>query len=115
MDDDFHVRINAANRFLGRLGLRAAHVRVRVENLPLQIGIIHGVEIHDADLADAGGGEIHGDGRAKAARTDAQDAGGFDLLLPGQTDFGQNQMPRVTADFVIVQFHNQRESIVMQW
>jgi hypothetical protein len=36
------------------------------------------------------------------------------FLLVGQADFGQNQMPRVTADFVIVQFHNQRESIVMQ-
>jgi hypothetical protein len=34
--------------------------------------------------------------------------------LAGQTDFGQNQVPRIPADFVIVQFHNQRESIVMQ-
>jgi hypothetical protein len=76
-----------------------------VENLPLQIGIIHGVEIHDADLADARGGEIHGDGRAESARADAQDAGGFDLLLPGQTDFRQDQMPRVTADFFVVQLH----------
>jgi hypothetical protein len=34
--------------------------------------------------------------------------------LACQTNFGQNQVPGVTADFVIVQFHNQRESIVMQ-
>ena len=102
------VRIDAVDGFLGGLGLGAAHVRVRVEDLPLQIGKIHGVEIHDADLADAGGGEIHGDGRAEAARADAQDAGGLDFLLAGQTDFGQNQMPRVAADFVIVQFHKSK-------
>jgi hypothetical protein len=92
----------------------SANVRVGVENLPLQIGKIHRVEIHDADLADAGGGEIHGDGRAETARADAQHAGSLDFLLAGQTDFGQNQMPRIPVDFVIVQFHNQRESIVMQ-
>jgi hypothetical protein len=33
---------------------------------------------------------------------DAQHAGGFDFLLACRTDFRQNQMPRVTADFVIV-------------
>ena len=87
---------------LADCGLGPAHVGVRVENLPLQIGIIHRVEIHDAELADAGGGEIHGDGRAEAARADAQDAGAFDFLLAGQTDFRQNQMPRIPADFVIV-------------
>ena len=107
VEDDFAVRIDAVNGFLGRLRLGPAHVRVRVQDLALQVGIIHGVEIHDADFADAGGGEVHGDGRAEAARADAQHAGGADFLLAGQTDFGQNQVPRVAADFVIVQFHNQ--------
>ena len=105
MDDDFAVRIDAANGFLRGLGLRAAHVGVRVQNLALQVGKIHRVEIHDADFADAGGGQIHGDGRAKTARADAQHARGFDFLLPGQTDFRQNQVPGVTPDFFVVQFH----------
>ena len=91
--------------FLGRLGLGAANVRIGVQYLPLQVGIIHRVEIHDADLADAGGGEIHGDGRAEAARADAQDARGFDFLLPSQSDFRQNQVPRVATYLFIVQFH----------
>ena len=86
-----------------RLG--PAHVGVGVQNLALEIGIIHRVEIHDAEFADAGGGEVHGDGRAEAAGADAQDAGALDFLLAGQADFGQNQVPRITADFVIVQFH----------
>jgi hypothetical protein len=37
VDDDFAVRIDAVKGFLRRLGLRAADVRVGVENLPLQI------------------------------------------------------------------------------
>ena len=95
---------------LADCGFGPAHVGVRVQNLALQVGIIHGVEIHDAEFADAGGGEIHGDGRAETARADAQDAGGLDFLLAGQTDFGQNQVPRVAADFVIVQFHKSSQS-----
>ena len=92
VDDDFAMRIDAADRFLRGFGLGAAHVRVRVEDLALQIGKIHGVEIHDADFADAGGGEIHGDGRAETARADAQHAGGFDASfgrpsrLPAESD-----------------------------
>jgi hypothetical protein len=39
-----------------------------------------------------------------------------DFLLASQANFGQNQVPRVTADFVIVQFHISlsKESIVIQ-
>ena len=33
--------------------------------------------------------------------SDAQDASGFDFLLACQDDFGQNQVPRVAADFVM--------------
>jgi len=76
-----------------------AEVRGCVKNLPLQIGIIHG-----ADLADARRDEIHGDGRTEPARADAQDAGGLNLLLPGQTDFRQDQMPRVTAVSSLLRF-----------
>ena len=111
VDNNFTMRIDAANGFPGRFSLGATHVGIRVENLALQIGIIHGVEIHDADLADAGGGEIHRDGRAKATRADAQNARGFDFLLPGQTDFGQNQMPRIPANLFIVQFHNESNKV----
>ncbi len=99
------LRIDAVDGFLGGLRLGPADVGVRVQNLALEVGVIHGIEIHDADFADAGGGEIHGDGRAEAAGADAQDAGALDFLLACQPDFGQNQVPRVAADFIIVQFH----------
>ena len=80
-----------------------ADVRGAVDDLALEVGEIHDVEIHDADFADAGGGEIHGDGRAEAAGADAQDAGGANFLLARQPDFGQNQVARIAADLVIVQ------------
>ncbi len=110
VDDHFDVRIDARDGFFGGNRFGATHIRVRVENLPLQIGIIHRVEIHDADLADARSGKIHRYGRAETARANAQDAGGFDLLLPRQTDFRQDQMPRVTADFFVVQLHDKIET-----
>ena len=46
VDDDFAIRINAVNGFLGGLRLGAANVGIRVQDLALEIGIIHGVEIH---------------------------------------------------------------------
>jgi hypothetical protein len=81
-----------------------------MENLALEIGIINRVEINDADLADARRGEVHGNGRAQPACANAQDAGGFDPFLAGQTHFGQNQVPGVPADFLIIQFHNLRKT-----
>jgi len=65
-------------------------------------------EIQDADLPDAGRGQVHDDGRAETAGADAQNARRADFLLPGQSDFRQNQVTRVTANFVVVQFHKTR-------
>ncbi len=95
--------VSLADSDLGRPDVRRA-----VNDLALEIGKIDRVKIDDADFADAGGGQVHGDGRAQPARADADDAGGANLLLPGQPDFRQNQMPRVAANFVIVQLHRNR-------
>src|SRR5207249_6772117 len=106
MNDDFDAGVDAVDGFLDRLRFGPADVGVGVKNLALEIGEIDGVEINNAEFADAGGGQIHGDGRAESSRANAQDTGGTDFLLAGQTDFGQDQVPRVTADFVIAQLHN---------
>ena len=76
-----------------------------MDDLALEVGELNGVEIHDAELADARRGQVHGDGRAEPARADAEHAGGANFLFALQPDFGQNQMPRVAADFVVVQVH----------
>src|SRR5690606_38530314 len=77
-----------------------------VGNLPLEIGEINGVEVHNPDLPDAGGGEIHGDRGAQSTGADAQHAGGFNFLLARQTDFRQDQVTRVAPDFVVAQLHS---------
>ena len=105
MQDDLDARVEAVDGFRGGLGLGPADIRGAVEDLALEVGEVHGVEVHDAELADAGGGEIHRDGRAEPARSDAEHAGGANFPLALQPDFGQTQMPRVAADFVAVQFH----------
>ena len=60
------------------------------------------------ESANARGGEVHRNGPARPARADAQDAGGTNFLLPRPPTFGQDYVPRVTADFVTVEFNNQR-------
>lgn len=102
MDDDFAGRVDAENGFLGGVGLGTSDVGSGVYDLALEIGEIDGVEVDDANFADAGGGEIHGDGGTEAASADAKDAGGADFLLSGQADFGQDQVAGVTPYLVIV-------------
>jgi hypothetical protein len=106
VQDHFDVWIDAFNCFLGRFGLGAADVRCAMDDLALEVGKIDRVKINHADFADAGRRQVHGDGRAKTARANADDAGGADFLLSSQADFRQNQVPRVAANLVIIQLHS---------
>ncbi len=62
-------------------------------------GLDH-VEVDDAEGADAGGGEIHGEGRAEAAGTDAEHARVFQLELAGLADFGKDEVAGVAGHFI---------------
>ena len=75
MNGDFDVGIDALDGFFGRLGFGPADVFGAVNDLALEVGEIDRIEIQDAELANAGGGEIHGDGRAESASADAENAG----------------------------------------
>jgi hypothetical protein len=108
VQDNFDIGVDAIDRGLGGFGFWAADVRCAVNDLALEIGKVNGVEIDDADFADTGGGQVHRNGRAESAGADADDAGGADFFLTGQADFGQNQMARVAANFVIIQLHTIR-------
>ena len=76
--------------FPGGFRLGPANVLGAVDDLALEVGQFDGVEIHDAEPADARSGEVHRDGRAEPARTDAQHVGGANFLLPRESDFRQN-------------------------
>ena len=70
-------------------------------DLPLQVGEIDHIKIHQPDPADAGGGEVHADRRPQAARADAQNAGALEFLLTGHPDLGKDQVAGVAANFVV--------------
>src|SRR5205814_3157960 len=61
------------------------------------------VEVDDADRADAGSREIERDGRAEAARADAEDLRRLQLALPLDADFRQDQVPAVALEVVVGQ------------
>src|SRR5688572_25952585 len=98
VDDHFNVRIELVDRFPGGFGFGAADIGGGVQDLALEIGVIDRVEIDDTHLFDAGGGEIHSDGGPEAARADAEDAGGTNLLLAGEADFRKDKMARIAAN-----------------
>ena len=100
--DDFDVRVKPADGFTGRLRFGAPHVFRAMENLTLQIGELDRIKIDQTQFADSRGRQVHGNGRAKAARANAQHAGGANFLLALQPDFGQTQMPRVAAQLITV-------------
>ena len=107
VQDDFHVRIDAGESVPSGFGLGPADVRGAMKDLALKIREVHLVEIHQTKLANTGRRQVEGDGGAEAAGPDAKDAGGANFLLAFEADFGQDEVTRVTAQFVIVEFHNQ--------
>ena len=57
------------------------------------------VEVDDAEGADAGGGKIHGGGRAEPAGAHAHDPGGLEAALAVDADIRQDDVPGVAGQF----------------
>ena len=70
------------------LGLRPADVGLPVDDLALQVGLVDGVELDDAERADTGRGEVHQHRRAEAAGADGEHLGVLQPLLPVHPDVG---------------------------
>src|SRR6266704_1606362 len=100
VEGDLDVGVDLADLVAGALQLGAADVRGAVDDLPLQVGGVNVVEVDDADVADAGGGQVHGVGRAEAAGPDQQHAGVLQPLLPIHRHVGDDQVPRVAEDLI---------------
>ncbi len=75
--------------------LRSADVVRAVDDLPLQVADIHGVEVDDPDGADARRGQIQGRRRSQSARADAQDTRRLETPLPFFPHLRQEEMPAV--------------------
>ena len=86
-----------------RVELRAADVGGAVDDLPLQVGGIDHVEVHDAEPADAGGSEVQAQRRAEATGPDHEHARGLELALRLEPELRQDQVTAVAEDLVVAQ------------
>ncbi len=66
-----------------------------MNDLPLQVGQLHVIEIHQHQMTDAGSGEIHGHRRAESPQTDDQYPCLAKSRLTGLADVRQEEMPTV--------------------
>src|SRR5439155_1123487 len=105
------VRIERVQTVSGRRQLRTADVRRPVQDLALQVAEVDDVEVHQAERADAGGGEIHRRGRAEPAGADAQDLGGLQLALTLDAHLRHDQMAAVAFDLVIGQLRQRGKGV----
>jgi hypothetical protein len=100
VQDDVRVRVRLEDRLPGRLGLGLADVGLAVDDLALQVRLVDGVELDDAEGADAGRGQVEQRGAAETAGADHQHPGVLQPLLTGHPDLGNDQVPRIPADLV---------------
>ena len=97
---DPHHGVDGARRLCRRLRLRLADPIGGMGDLALQVRQLHAVVVDDADRADAGGGQIQRERRAKPAGADHQHARGLQLRLADAAHVLQQDVAGVAADFV---------------
>ena len=78
-------------------------------DLALEVRLVDGVVVDDADRPDAGGCEVEPSRRAKPARADQEDARVEQLLLSFLADLGNEEMPAVAAPLRLVEGLRQLE------
>src|SRR3989338_5237245 len=71
-----------------------------VDDLRLEVGEVHCVEVDDAKPSDAGGGKIQAEWRTQTAGADQQDLGLHELLLALNADLRDDEVPAVAEDLV---------------
>src|SRR5690606_4384221 len=76
-----------------------------VDDLPLQIGQVDGVEVGQVQLADARGGQVQGHGRAETAEADDQRAAALEPELTFHVDLRQQYLPAVAQQFFVAELH----------
>ena len=79
-----------------------------MKNLPLQVGQVHRVAIGQGDLADTGGSEVQGRGRAETAGADDQHMRADDARLALDADRVEQDMSAVAEKLFVVHFREGR-------
>src|SRR6266571_7060419 len=105
---DLDRGVDRAEVLDGRGDLRAADIGRRVEDLALQVGHVDPVEVHDAELADAGGRQIHRGRGAESAGADHQRRAIEQLPLTFAADVRQADMARVALHLLFGEHRRRR-------
>ena len=74
-----------------------------MQDLPLQVADVDGIEVDDADGADARGREIQRRRRTEAPGADTEHAAGLEPALAVRPHLGQDQVPAVALHFGVGQ------------
>src|SRR6185295_7223773 len=68
-----------------------------------QVGLVDLVEVHQADGAHAGGGEVQRQRRAQPAGAHAEHLGRLEALLPLDADLRHDEVAAVAPDLLVVE------------
>ena len=91
------VRVERLDRALRRLGLGIAQPLGRVDDLALEVGLVHDVVVHDAERAHSRGGQVERRGRAEPAGADQEDPRAEEPQLSFLADLGDQEVAAVAA------------------
>jgi hypothetical protein len=69
-----------------------------MDDLALEVGVVNDVEINEAEISNASGGEVERKGRTKASSADAEDACILQTLLAFGAKFGEREMARIAEE-----------------
>ena len=93
--------VDGQDGLAGRDRLGLTHPGLAVGDLALQVGLVHGVVVHQGEPADAGGAQVQRHRRAQATGANHQGAGLQQALLTFDADFTQQDVARVAQQFVV--------------
>ena len=110
---DLYVWVEGGYPLHGALHLWSADVACRVKYLPLEIGAVHYVEIHDSKPSDARGGEIECSRRAEPAGTDDKNLRGHQSPLSVEADLLQQDLSIVTLCLFVCHSHTGKRPLLM--
>ena len=91
------MRIDVMDGISGGLPFESTHIRLPVNDLPLEVGLLHRVELHDAKSPHASGRQVHESRAAQSTGADAQHFGVLQTLLPQEFDVREYEVAAVTT------------------
>uniref|UniRef100_A0A8B9IZ10 Dolichol-phosphate mannosyltransferase subunit 1 n=1 Tax=Amazona collaria TaxID=241587 RepID=A0A8B9IZ10_9PSIT len=93
-----HCGVQQPKSCRGRYGFGQTPAGLPVQHLPVQVARLHHVVIHQTQAADAGRGQVLGQGAAQAAAAHHEHGGAAQKQLTPHAELRQHQLPAVPQD-----------------